>query len=163
MWKDIAGYEGHYQVSDQGEVRSIKKQPVVLKCDRQRNGYMRVYLWLGNRKRNRLVHRLVAEAFIPNPLHLSDINHLDEDKENNSISNLAWCTHLQNMNYGQVKTKISKAAQGRIVSEETKQKLRWDTSRRRWLNNGKAERYVYEEDVSSMVMIGWSVGRLKRR
>lgn len=161
-WRDIAGYEGHYQVSSTGLVRSIKKEPYILKGDQQRNGYKRVYLWLDNAKKNCLVHRLVAEAFLPNPDHLPEVNHLDEDKGNNDISNLEWCTHLRNLNYGTVRERIGKANKGRKVSETLRRFFRMDTSRRRWINNGDTEKYVYLEDVEHWCSAGWYKGRLKR-
>ena len=161
-WRDIPGYEGHYQVSNTGLVRSVKKEPLILKIDHQRNGYQRVYLWLGKGKKNCLVHRLVAEAFIPNPNHLPEVNHLDEDKDNNDIRNLEWCTHLRNLNYGTVKERIGNANRGRPVSDTLRQFFRKDTSRRRWINNGGAEKYVYLEDVEHWCAAGWKKGRLKR-
>ena len=162
IWRDIAGYEGHYQVSNTGEVRSVKNGPFLLKGDHQRNGYKRVYLWLNGGKKNFCVHRLVAEAFIPNPFHLTDVNHLDEDKDNNAVWNLEWCTHLYNMNYGNVRRKISLANIGRTISEEHRKKLSRDTSRRRWINDGETEKYVYKETVETYVAAGWLPGRLKR-
>lgn len=63
IWKDIDGYEGHYQVSNYGNVRSIKTIPTLLKGDYQKNGYKRVYLWKNGKKQNLLVHRLVALSF----------------------------------------------------------------------------------------------------
>ncbi len=162
QWKDIPGFEGHYQASTLGNIRSIKKEPIILKGDYQKNGYRRVYLWVGGEKKNCLVHRLVAETFIENPNRYSDINHKDEDKSNNSVENLEWCSHVYNMNYGSVKKKISMAAQGRITSEETKQKLSIDTSRRRWINDGTAERYVYIDELFLFLSKGWIRGRLKK-
>ena len=163
VWKDIPGYEGHYQVSNTGEVRSIKKHPVILKADYQHNGYKRVYLWLGNRKKNCLVHRLVADAFIPNPFQLTDVNHIDEDKENNAVTNLEWCTHLYNMNYGSVKDKIRASNVGRTYPEEVRKKISLKNSRSCWINNGEKEKFVYKDAVDNYVATGWSTGRLKRR
>lgn len=163
-WKDIPGYEGHYQASTLGNIRSVKRETVVLKGDLQRNGYRRVYLWTSGRKRNCLVHRLVALTFIQNPNGYSDINHIDENKQNNSIDNLQWCTHLFNMNYGSVRAKIGAANTGRDVSSETRQKLRLDTARRRWINDGKTEKYVYVEQLDSFLKnTVWKKGRLPRR
>ena len=80
-WKDILGYEGHYQVSNHGRVRSVKRNStIILKGDCQPNGYKRVYLWKDGRKKNFLVHRLVGLSFLDNPNHYSDINHLDENQ-----------------------------------------------------------------------------------
>lgn len=105
VWKDVEGFEGHYQVSNHGRVRSIKKEILVLKEDYPHNGYKRVYLWKDGRKHNKLVHRLVAIVFLQNPNSYSDVNHIDEDKTNNRVNNLQWCTHLYNMNFGSVREK----------------------------------------------------------
>lgn len=162
VWKDIAGYEGHYQVSNTGMVRSIKKNPLMLKGDHQRNGYRRVYLWKGNGKKNYLVHRLVAEAFVPNPNGYPEINHIDENKDNNDASNLEWCTHRYNLNYGTVCKRIGAANIGRTISEDLRRFFRIDTSRRRWINDGVTEKYVYAENVERWCSSGWNKGRLKR-
>ena len=113
-WSAIRGYEGEYEVSDLGRVRSIKSGGLILKPDIKRNGYHTVCLWHKNSKKNRLVHRLVAEAFLPNPSNLEEINHLDEDKGNNRLDNLEWCSRKYNMNYGNIKTKMSEAGKGKI-------------------------------------------------
>ncbi len=161
-WKDIAGYEGHYQVSNDGMIRSIKSGNSILKGDKQKNGYRRVYLWKDGAKKNMLVHRLVALAFIPNPENLTEINHIDQDKENNRVENLEWCTHLYNMNYGDVRQKISRANMGRKASSEKRRFHSIDTSKRRWINNGLIEKYVYKESVDSMIANGWKRGRKKK-
>ncbi len=162
IWKDIPGYEGHYQASSLGEIRSIKNECVLLKGDIQKNGYRRVYLWKDGKKKNCLVHRLVASAFIENPNEYTDVNHIDEDKSNNNVNNLEWCTHKYNINYGSTKEKIGAANRGRVVSKEVRQKLREDTSRKRWINDGTVERYVYVEQLFSFLSDGWKKGRLKR-
>lgn len=160
-WRDIKGYEGHYQISNYGNIRSVKKAPLVLKKSYQKNGYEYVCLWLHGKKKNYLVHRLAANAFLSNPLHFSDVNHIDENKRNNRIENLEWCTHLFNMNFGNVKEKIGKANSGRIVSEDTKEKLRIDTSHRKWIHNGEKEKYVHIEDIPYYTDLGWNMGRTK--
>lgn len=101
VWKDVRGYEGLYEVSNFGNVRSLnwRNEGIVrnLYLKRHNRGYLQVELANGNKKQMFLVHRLVAQAFIPNPYALPQINHIDEDKHNNSADNLEWCTQSQNM------------------------------------------------------------------
>lgn len=88
VWKDIAGTDGVYQVSNLGNVRKYLKQS-------NQNGYRVVSF----NKKNYLVHRLVAEAFIDNPNNLPFVNHKDEIKSNNRADNLEWCDQQYNLNY----------------------------------------------------------------
>ena len=100
-WKDITGYEGLYQVSDLGHVRSLRNGKVrILKPGRNRSGHLIVGLCRNRKLRNFSLHRLVAKAFIPNPLNLPVINHRDENPANNVVDNLEWCTQKYNVNYG---------------------------------------------------------------
>ena len=114
LWKDVKDYEGLYQVSTLGRVRrldkyidvkisnvdKVLKRGKILKPAYDKGGYLRVSLCKNGKKTNFGVHRLVAEAFIPNPLNLPVINHKDEDKTNNYPYNLEWCTVKYNNNYG---------------------------------------------------------------
>ena len=86
-WRPISGYEGFYEVSDNGEVRNSRTGRI-LKQKVERNGYVRVYLSKDGTARSLLLHRVVANTFIPNPNGLLTVNHLDEDKTNNRLSNL---------------------------------------------------------------------------
>lgn len=102
IWKDISGYNGKYQVSNTGRVRSFakgKNNPQILKPYNTR-GYCTVGLCDKNKRTTALVHRLVAMAFIPNPNNLKEVNHKDEDKQNNHVENLEWCSREYNMSYG---------------------------------------------------------------
>lgn len=99
IWKDIPNYEGLYQVSNLGRVKSLFKYKKILK-PRQRNGYLRVSLTKNNKSTNYAVHRLVAQAFISNPNNLPEVNHKDENKQNNCVDNLEFCTRKYNMKYG---------------------------------------------------------------
>lgn len=115
VWRPVKGYEGLYEVSNIGNVRSIKRKKVItntlgsfersyggrlVKPFVAHNGYMRVSLCKDGKERKFPVHRLVAQAFIPNPSHLDQINHIDENKKNNNVNNLEWCDCKYNSNYG---------------------------------------------------------------
>ena len=101
IWCPIKGYESQYQVSDQGRVKSLKfGKERIRKQVRIPKGYLQVQLWKNGEMKWYLVHRLVAQAFIPNPNNLPEVNHKDEDKENNSVQNLEWCDRKYNVNYG---------------------------------------------------------------
>ena len=108
-WKEIKGYEGKYIVSNYGEVISLprykqnhsKKQYVdpkeILKYTSPNNGYVYVCLYDKNKLKNMRLHKLVAQAFIPNPFNLPQINHIDGNKQNNRADNLQWCTCKENI------------------------------------------------------------------
>ena len=107
-WKPVKGFEGLYEVSNMGNVFSNRlKRKLKLSVDRL--GYIRIGLCKNSRRDLRLfyVHRMVAEAFIENPFKKPFINHKDENKRNNSVSNLEWCTHKENMNAGTRNKRIS--------------------------------------------------------
>ena len=123
VWVPVVGYEGLYQVSDQGRVRSITRTRVdgrtyqgrILKlCEKQR--YYQVSLFKNDGFQKLMVHRLVAEAFIPNPGNLPVVNHIDENKHNNAASNLEWCTQKENSNHGERNRKIRQAAKKKRMS-----------------------------------------------
>ena len=105
-WKEIDGYP-HYEVSNLGNVRSylckrvIATEPHLLSPRQDRKGYLFVNLYDENHKMHSVkIHRLVAIAFIPNPENLPQVNHKDEIKTNNKVSNLEWCDSKYNVNYG---------------------------------------------------------------
>lgn len=120
IWRPVIGYEGLYEVSSYGRVRGLdrfdgrnKITGKILSVNYEKNGYCSVALSkYGNMKRHK-IHRLVAQAFIPNPDNLPQVNHKDENKENNRVENLEWCTAKYNINYGNrlvklLNTKIEK-------------------------------------------------------
>lgn len=113
IWCPIKGYEGVYEVSDKGRVKSLKYgKERILKPIRNLNGYIQVKLRKNGDNKMCCVHRLVAQTFIPNPDNLPEVNHKDENKENNSVQNLEWCDRKYNNNYGtrnqMVSMKLSK-------------------------------------------------------
>lgn len=109
-WKDIPNFEGLYQISNFGRIKSFRKsrkykcqEEFILKNSVSNNGYCQVTLYTGKTRKKFLVHRLVANAFIPNPNNLPQINHKDENPLNNNADNLEWCTAKYNNNYGTAK------------------------------------------------------------
>lgn len=94
IWKDIDGFEGQYAVSTRGRVKNLKTNKI-LAGSYGNDGYLRVTL----KCKKYLIHRLVALAFLDNPNKLSQVNHIDERKDNNDISNLEWCSASYNVNY----------------------------------------------------------------
>ena len=117
-WKPVVGYEGLYMVSNFGRVKSIKfGKEIILKSRKDRYGYLQLNLWKNNKLKRCRIHRLVAEAFLPNPHNYPCVNHKDEDKTNNNVDNLEWCTHKYNSNYG---TAIQRRSQKRINGKRSK-------------------------------------------
>ena len=132
-FKDIVipEYEGLYQVSNLGRVRSIKRK-IFIKPTVDPGGYWKVCLTNHNHKwRQYAIHRLVASAFIPNPTGFPAVNHKDECKSNNCVDNLEWCTQAYNNRYSksgkplsaETKKKISESNKGRIKPPEERRKL----------------------------------------
>ena len=136
IWKDIPGYEGIYQVSNVGRVRSLRRtitggkyrinQGIILKEHSDNRGYLQIYLTTQYYK----IHRLVAETFIPDKFNFKsmpdedrslidlnslEVNHKDENKLNNNVNNLEWCTHKYNSNYGTRNLRISKSQMKKIL------------------------------------------------
>lgn len=127
IWKDIPQYEGLYQVSNFGRVKSVERYkqnhnslqliPEKIKAQSVKpNGYQVVNLYKNNKGRNEYVHRLVAMAFIPNPDNLPQVNHKDEDKANNVVDNLEWCTNTYNQQYG---TKLKRQGETLLLNGKT--------------------------------------------
>lgn len=126
IFRDIEGYEGLYQISNFGRVKSLERTADngycirtvperILKQTKNGFGYFFVGLHKGGKVKNVFVHRLVASAFIPNPQGLPQVNHKDECKTNNTVENLEWCDIQYNCNYG---TRIK-----RIVDKQSKSVL----------------------------------------
>ena len=138
VWRPVVGYEGRYEVSNYGAVRSLnynnKGYIMVLKNYIAPNGYCRVCLWKGKEHKTPLVHRLVAEAFLPNPNNYPQVNHKDENKQNNYLfvnpdgsvdsekSNLEWCTAEYNTNYGNGHKKAEEGKKVKLVFKNIKTK-----------------------------------------
>lgn len=117
IWKDVVGFEGKYQVSNLGNVRSLYKRSYLklLKKGKTPNGYLTAALYKDNKMCHKIINKLVAEAFIPNPKNLPQTNHKNEIKTDNRVSNLEWCTAKYNTNYGNRNKKISKKVRATLT------------------------------------------------
>ena len=121
IWKPISGYEGIYEVSNLGRVRSCdrfvvynngrkhKRKGKVLSQSYDAQKYYKVGLCKNGKQKNFSVHRLVAQAFIPNPGNKEQVNHKDETRTNNRVENLEWATTSENINYGTRNERVAKA------------------------------------------------------
>ena len=101
IWRDIDDYEGLYQISNKGHVKSLKwGKERILRPMINSSGYLNVVLYKNTASQSRYIHRLVAEVFIPNTQNKPQINHKDECKTNNTVENLEWATAKENSNFG---------------------------------------------------------------
>lgn len=120
IWRDVVGYENLYQTSNLGRARSVDRwvkdtngslrfyRGRILKPFKNTQGYLQVGLWKNGKVKYFTVHRLVAEAFLPNTDNLPEVNHKDENPQNNFVSNLEWCNRTYNVNYGTAIQRSSK-------------------------------------------------------
>ena len=110
IWRDIEGFEGKYQVSNTGKVKSLNYRNTgkekILKGGDNGYGYLKVGLCKDGKEKTCRINRLVAQAFIPNPDNLPEVNHIDKCKTNNCVENLEWCTSQYNTEYSQAKAVI---------------------------------------------------------
>lgn len=97
VWKPVVGYEGLYEVSIYGEIKSIKKSKLLK--PRLSTGYAMVALWNNGLRKDLKIHRLVAIAYIKNPMNKPQVNHIDGNKLNNELSNLEWVTNSENLKH----------------------------------------------------------------
>jgi len=130
-WLPVVGYEGYYEVSDFGRVRRLDRYTTdcgkggasrtrfirggLVSPNLNENGYRHLQLYRDGHKTRVKLHRIIAQAWIPNPDNLPQVNHKDENPNNNHISNLEWCTAKYNSNYGTRKQRLSKILQNSLV------------------------------------------------
>lgn len=164
IWHNIQGYEGLYQISCYGRVKSLKREQTIvshnqygefsfvkkiperiLKLETAKTGYIFVELKKNNKRKHFYIHRLVAESFLPNPYNYPQINHIDEVKSNNKLENLEWCDASYNMNYGAVRNKIAKT---KINGKRSKpiMQIYNDEIIKVWPSMREAERHGFREN-----------------
>lgn len=140
IWKDIKGYEGLYQVSNIGRVRGLRRN-IILKPKVDRLKYLFVGLQYKGKGNNYRIHRLVALHFLENPNNFKEVNHKDEDKANNCVGNLEWCTHKYNSSYG---------TRGKRISLKN--------------TNGKKSKITLQYDINGNLIKEWcSVSEITRK
>lgn len=135
-WKPVLGYEGLYEVSNWGRVKSMNYNHTgkerIMKLVPNKAGYLYVVLYKNGKVKTFRVHRLVAEAFLPNPDNLPEVNHKDENKLNNNVNNLEWCSAKYNSNFG--------TRNKRIIAKNT---------------NGKRSKKVYQYTLDGQFVREW--------
>ena len=121
IWNSVVGYEGRYKISNRGSIINLKAGQEVLGWQQNKYGYRKVRLCVNGLCKDYYVHQLVAKAFIPNPLGLKIINHIDCNPRNNRVENLEWCTQAENVRHakecGRYSTK-GKRIRNTITGEE---------------------------------------------
>lgn len=170
-WRDVARYEGLYQVSSWGRVRSLDRwiwnvpnqayslrKGKILKPRLNIWGYQQVQLSKDGKKKHYQVHRLVAQAFIPNPLQLSQVNHINECKDDNSACNLEWCNCRYNINFGSRTERASKALKGKPNIALSKRVAQIDANTneiiRIWDSTAECQRNGYDGSHISNCCLG---------
>lgn len=127
-WKDVVGYEGYYQVSNMGRVKSLKrvtnnqfcKQDYFLKQTKTNAGYLKVILIRNSKRTNKNIHRLVAETFIDNSNKLPCVNHKNGNKQDNRVENLEWVNFKQNIEHA-IRNELKKSRGIKMYNPSTKE------------------------------------------
>ena len=162
IWKDIEGFEGLYQVSNYGRVKSLNYNRTgkerILKAGKNSDGYLQVNLCKDGKMKNYKVHQLVGNAFLSNPQGYNELNHRDEDKTNNCVENLEYCSRSYNNTYNGRAKKIGKKLRGRKQSEETIKKRA-----EKLTNNPKISKPVIAIDVRTGLIIEFVSSREAER
>jgi hypothetical protein len=158
--KDIKDYEGLYSITKTGLVLSHRKK-IILKCIKQKTGYLSVTLYKGGKGKTFSIHRLVAETFIDNPKNKPQVNHLDRDRHNNNVENLEWCTSKENS--------IHSFKNGRVAWNKGK-KCKQISESKKGYKNGMARKVlnkrtgtVYETLTEASICLNVPIGTLYSR
>ena len=188
IWKEIEGYEGLYQVSNLGRVKSLDRYVLrngnslfvkgIVLSQLNNRGYLAVRLCNSGKYKNYLVHRLVANAFIHNDNNYYEINHIDENKHNNHVDNLEWCDRKYNVNYGSRADKFSNSIKGKLAGKnnprygkkgtmagkhltpEQRNKISVKSFGRIWVHKGTETKRIIKDELDKYIINGYSLGRL---
>lgn len=154
-WKDIKGYEGLYQVSDMGRIRSIKrKAPKILVQSTSQDGYFKVSLYdLDRKQKVYFVHRLIAEAFIENPDNKPTVDHINMDKKDNRICNLRWATNAEQNEY--------KGGKEFPRSDNVRKKVKNMETGEIFNTSVEAAHWVVDNDLTNSTTIGYIANRIR--
>lgn len=163
IWKDVKGYEGKYQVSNLGRIKSLNYHreniEKIMTPRTDKDGYIIISLCLRGVNKTKKVHRIVAEAFISNPNNLPQVNHIDEDKTNNNANNLEWCTSKYNTEYSQAKQVIGIKLDGTSIVKfksiveaskfvgVSKQCISECCNKRRWVKSAGGYKWYFYKEV----------------
>lgn len=151
MWKSIKGYEGLYEISDSGEIKSLKyygsdKSHLLKPCKNPQTGYMQVVLTKGKKHKTKIIHRMVAEHFLENPNEEKCVNHKDENKENNKVENLEWCSYSYNNQYNGRAKRIAKVQGKRVLQLDENYNIigEFESTREAGRRTGFNQRHISE-------------------
>lgn len=150
IWKDIEGYEGLYQVSNLGRIKSFKtSKPKIMKNQSDNRGYLQIGLIKDKKRKNFKIHRLVAEAFIENEFKKPQINHINEDKTDNRAINLEWVNQSENINYGscQIRRRLKIIGKKKKNSTEIARKMIETKIKNNTLNNKRIPVKCLDENI----------------
>ena len=157
IWKPIVGCEGLYEVSSYGRVRSLKrKAPRILKLKKDPDGYSEVGLYIDGKQKQFLVHRLVAEAFIPNPENKATVDHIDRVRDNNFVENLRWATRVE-----QNKNREKKGAYSSAIRNNTCRPIKCIETDKIFTNSIEAAEWVLEQKLTSSERKGYVAERIR--
>jgi hypothetical protein len=153
VFRPVKGYEGLYEVSNTGKVASLNynstKQRKLLVPQKCTNGYFFVMLSRNHKQKMKYIHRLVAEAFVPNPNGLPQVNHLNENKRDNRTENLQWVSARENLNYGTRNQRIGLALKGR---------RRWAVMKAVVAIDDEGNEYHFSSYTDAAIEMGTSIG-----
>ena len=159
IWKPIVGCEGLYEISSCGRVRSLKrKAPRILKLKKAYDGYVQVGLYIDGKQKYFLVHRLVAEAFIPNPENKTTVDHIDRIRENNFVENLRWATRIeQNKN----RERNHEGAYALTIRDDTSRPIKCIETGKIFNSSIDAAEWVLKQELTSSDRKGYVAERIR--